>query len=150
VTAGRGRVLGLDLGDVRIGVAVSDPLGLTAQPEPHLRRIGPRKDLDQVRQLVERHGVERVIVGHPLLMSGESGERARQAEAFAERLREHLGGTPVELWDERLTTVQAERTLLTDNVRRDRRKQVVDGMAAALILQSWLDAESMTRDNPPL
>lgn len=134
------RVLALDVGDARVGVAVSDPLGITAQPSGFFPRVGARADLARVRDLVARHGAVRVVVGHPLLLSGEAGARARDAETFAEKLRDGLGGIGVDLWDERLTTAQAEREMIEGGVRRKRRKEAVDAVAAALILQSWLDA----------
>ena len=141
-----GRVLAIDLGDVRVGLAVSDALGITAQPVEGLRRAGPRKDFQRIREIVGRHDVRHVLVGNPLRLSGEVGTRARQARQFADRLREELDGLPVELWDERLTTVQAERALLAGNVRRRRRKEVIDSLAAVLILQNYLDAAA-SRDS---
>ena len=140
MTDGPSRVLALDLGDRRIGYAVSDPLGLTAQPAGELESKSPARNVEAVRALVESRDVRCVVVGHPLLLSGEAGERAEQARRFADLLRGALPGIAVELWDERLTTRQAERVLLAGNVRRGRRRQVVDRMAAALLLQSWLDA----------
>ncbi len=140
MTEGPARILALDLGDARVGLALSDPLGVTAQPLGALRRVGPRQDVARLRALVEEHRVTRVVVGHPLLLSGGAGERARGAEDLAATLREALGGIPVELWDERLTTVEAERLMLQGDVRRRRRREVVDSLAAALILQSWMEA----------
>jgi len=139
--------MALDLGDARIGVALSDPLGLTAQPQENLPRVGPRRDVEGVRALVERHGVERVIVGNPLLLSGAAGTRSEQAAKFAARLRTRLRGVAVELWDERLTTAEAERVMIAGNARRDRRRRAIDGLAAVLILQSWLDAAAAARDD---
>lgn len=140
-----GRVLAIDPGEARIGVAVSDPLGITAQPIGFVARRGEARDLEAIRGLVSQHEAVRVVVGHPLRLSGEAGEAARRAGALADRLREALGGTPVELWDERLTTAQAERALLEGDVRRNRRRRAVDAIAAALILQSWLDARQATQ-----
>lgn len=138
---GRGRVLAIDLGTVRVGLALSDPLRITGQPMGRLPRRALRDDLYALIDLVTANDVSVVVVGHPLLMSGIAGERARDAQAFAERLR---GAIPcrVVLWDERLTTVQAERALLEGNVSRRNRKTVVDAAAAALLLQSWLDAQA--------
>jgi putative Holliday junction resolvase len=133
-----GRVLALDLGDSRVGVAVSDPLRITAQPLIPIRAA----DLNQVRELVREHEVGCVVVGDPLLLSGVAGERSRRAREFADRLRRRLPGVAVELWDERLSTVQAERVLTAGHVRRDRRKGVIDSLAAVLILQSYLDARA--------
>jgi putative Holliday junction resolvase len=137
---GPGRVLALDLGTVRVGLALSDPLRITGQPLGRLARRALRRDLQALTDLVRENDVAVVVVGHPLLMSGVAGERALDAEAFAERLRAAVS-CPVVLWDERLTTVQAERALLEGNVSRRNRKTVVDAAAAALLLQSWLDAQ---------
>jgi len=134
----RDRLLALDLGDVRIGVALSDPLGITAQPAGVIERSRESTDIERIRELVGAHGVAKVVVGHPLLLSGEAGVRARSAVAFVARLQAVLGEVPVLLWDERLTTVQAERALIEGKVRRRRRKEAVDAMAATLILQSYL------------
>lgn len=139
MTGGRGRVLGVDLGDVRIGLAISDPLGLTAQPLGRLPAASARDRLARLAAIVRERDVVRVVVGHPLLLSGEAGTRARASEAFVERLRGEVA-CPVDLWDERLTTAQAERALIEGDVRRGRRREVVDAAAAAILLQSWLDA----------
>ncbi len=138
-----GRLLALDLGDVRIGTALSDPLGITAQPLGTIERVGPKKDLQRIDDLVREHGVKSVIVGYPLLMSGEEGERAAAARKFAEALRRRLGRVMVELWDERLTTVEAERTMISLGASRRRRRQRADTVAAVLILQSYLDSRSL-------
>jgi putative Holliday junction resolvase len=140
------RVLALDLGDRRVGYALSDPLGLTAQPAGEFESRSPNRNVETVRGLVTSHDVGRVVVGHPLLLSGESGERAEQARRFADLLRRSVPGIEVDLWDERLTTREAERVLVSGSVRRGRRREVVDRMAAALLLQSYLDAK---RAGPP-
>jgi putative Holliday junction resolvase len=134
-----GRILGLDLGRRRIGVAVSDPSGLLASPEGSIEVRGSPEGLAEVCDLMERYGVARVVVGHPLLLDGTAGEEARQVEAWAERLRERVS-VPVELWDERLSTVAAERALLEGGMRREKRRLHRDAVAAALMLQSYLDA----------
>ena len=138
---GAGRVLAVDLGTVRVGLALSDPLRITGQPMGRLPRRALRDDLGALIDVVRANDVAVVVVGHPLLMSGTVGERALDAQAFAERLRASIA-CPVVLWDERLTTVQAERALLEGNVSRRNRRKVVDAAAAALLLQSWLDAQS--------
>ena len=132
------RVLGLDVGERRIGVALSDPLGLTAQRLTVLTRHGSAEDLDAVRSLVAEHGVERVIVGLPLTMRGARGPQAQRIAAFADALRRQVS-VPVEYIDERLTTVQGERALLATDTSRRKRKQVIDQVAAQLILQQYLD-----------
>ena len=133
------RVMGLDYGERRIGIALSDPLGLTAQPLTTLERTSLDRDLDALAALLRRHGVRRIVIGLPLSLKGERGERARAAEGFGRRLQ-RATGVPVESWDERLTSVQAERALLEGDVSRKRRREVIDRTAAVFILQSWLDA----------
>ena len=140
MTSGAGRVLALDLGEARIGLALSDPLGLTAQPLETLQRVGPRRDLQRIAERVREHGAATVVVGLPRLLSGEEGAAARAARAFAEAVGRRLEGVAVELWDERLTTTLAERTMISGGVRRARRRERVDRLAAVLILQSYLDA----------
>jgi putative Holliday junction resolvase len=139
LTAEPGRVLAIDLGSARVGLALSDPLRITGQPMGHLPRRGARAQVDEIARIVGENEVAVVVVGHPILMSGRAGEAAREAEAFTAKLRGSLG-CPVVLWDERLTTAQAQRALIAADVRRRRRREVVDAAAAALILQSWLDA----------
>ena len=133
------RVLGLDVGDVRIGVALSDPLGFTAQRLTVLERAGLAQDLETLCRLVERHGVAAVVVGLPLTMRGERGPQAQKVAAFCEALRKRLT-VPVELIDERLTTVQGTRALQETGTRGRKRKAMIDQVAAQLILQQFLDA----------
>ncbi len=133
----RGRVLGLDLGQSRIGVAVSDPERRMAIPLGTIRTGAP-DDVKAIAGLARDHGVTLIVVGHPLRLSGERGEAADRAEKFAEALRGFLG-LPVELQDERLTTVQAERGLAGAGVRGRTQRAVVDQAAAAVILQAYLD-----------
>jgi putative Holliday junction resolvase len=140
LTEGPGRILAIDLGTVRVGLALSDPLRITGQPMGRLPRRALRDDLSALIEIIRANDVATVVVGHPLLMSGIRGERALDAEVFVERLRAQVR-CPVVLWDERLTTVQAERALIEGNVRRKNRRNVVDSAAAALLLQSWLDAQ---------
>jgi putative Holliday junction resolvase len=142
VPDGPGRILAFDLGEARIGVALSDSLGITANPLEALECIGPRKDMERLVSLVRAHDVSKVVVGLPLLLSGEEGDAAVEARRFAVRLQKRLGEVDVELWDERLTTVEAEKTLISAGVKRRKRRQVVDGLAATLILQSYLDSRS--------
>jgi putative Holliday junction resolvase len=140
LTASPGRVLAVDLGSVRVGLALSDPLRITGQPMGFLPRRALRTELSPLTEIIRNHDVATVVIGHPLLMSGMAGDSAQDAQSFAERLRAD-GLCEVVLWDERLTTVQAHRALLEGNVSRRNRKQVVDATAAALLLQSWLDAQ---------
>lgn len=135
-----GRVLGLDLGDVRIGVAISDERRRLAVPLGTVHTGAPA-DLKAIASLIREHGVTLVVVGHPLLLSGEAGVRARHAEAFAEALRGFLG-IEVVLHDERLTTVEADRALREAGAGGRRRRRVVDRSAATILLQAYLDGLS--------
>lgn len=142
-----GRTLALDIGDKRTGAAISDGLGITAQPVGVKERTGYKSELKWVRELMTEYDIERVIVGHPLNMNGTSGERAKICERIAEKLQRDIKNIVIELWDERLTTVRAEQTLIMANVSRKKRKKVVDQLAAQLILSSWLDAHPEHRHN---
>jgi putative Holliday junction resolvase len=135
-----GRILALDVGERRIGVAISDPLGLTAQRLPVLARRTPAADFDALESLVTERQVERIVVGLPLTLSGDRGSQAKRVEAFAQALRRRVT-VPVQLVDERLTTSQGQRTLLSMDVSRRKRKQQIDAVAAQLILQQYLDTE---------
>jgi putative Holliday junction resolvase len=133
------RVLGVDLGERRIGIAASDLLGLTAQPVGVLEAKSEAEDIARVRERAEERKAEKIVIGLPLNMDGSEGPGVRKARRFAAAL-EREGGLEVELWDERLTTVQAERMLIATDQRRARRRQVRDQVAAVLILQGYLDA----------
>jgi putative holliday junction resolvase len=136
------RVLGFDVGDRRIGLAVSDPLGYTAQPLFTLHRTSHRADLKQVARVLRKHAVAEAVVGNPLYMSGDQSPQAAKAQAFASELRAEFGLT-VHLWDERLTTTEAHRHLDAGGHAGGReRKQIIDQVAAVLILQSFLDARA--------
>jgi putative holliday junction resolvase len=134
------RILGLDYGDVRIGVAVSDEFGWTAQGLEVIRRKNEDADIERIGQLIEQYHVETIVLGMPKNMNGTIGPRGELSMAFAEILKKKFG-LPVILWDERLSTVAAERALLSADVSRKKRKQVKDKMAAAIILQSYLDSK---------
>jgi putative Holliday junction resolvase len=134
----RGRILALDYGSRRMGVAISDPLGLTAQPLPPIPREGDRKDIAAIGRLAAEREVTRVVVGLPLLLNGDEGPQAVRARAFGEKLAAELS-LPVKMWDERLTTAQSERHLIDSGVRRERRKEVRDSLSAMFLLQSFLD-----------
>jgi putative Holliday junction resolvase len=138
------RVVGIDLGSRRIGVAVSDALGLCAHPHATVERHGGRRDLEAIAQLARAVGAGRIVLGLPLDPEGRESDAARRARAFGDRLAEHLR-LPVDLIDESFSTVEAEDVLLAADVSRQRRRQVVDKLAAAVILQRWLDAR---RDKP--
>ncbi len=146
------RILALDLGERRIGLAVSDPLGLTAQGLKTLERSNRRNDLKAIREAAEQYQVGLILVGQPLHMSGHAGTQAERAQAFAEDLRRRLG-LEVRLWDERLTTVEAQRVLRSSGIGREKRRQAVDRLAAVLLLQSYLDwmrEEAGGHAGPPL
>ncbi len=132
------RILGLDLGEKRIGVALSDALGLTAQGMMVLARQGLAADLDRIVQLAQEHQVQEIVIGLPRHMDGHLGEGAAVVLEWAAELQRRLG-VPVHTWDERLTTLQAEKVLLSADVSRRKRRQVIDKMAASLILQAFLD-----------
>lgn len=139
----RGPVLGLDLGQARIGVAVSDPDGRVATPVGTVRTGAP-EDLRAIARIATDRGAVRIVVGYPLRMSGETGEAADQARRFAEALRGFVG-LPVDLQDERLSTVEAQRRLTGAGVRGRQQRRVVDPAAATVILQAYLDRR---RSNP--
>ena len=137
--------LGLDFGERRIGVAVSDELGFAARPLPVVERTSRVQDVARIGEIVSRRKVHMIIVGLPLNMDGSTGPAAQRAQRFARLLGRELD-LPVELWDERLSTAEAERALIASGERRARRREVRDGVAAALILQSYLDAHRGNRD----
>jgi putative Holliday junction resolvase len=141
-----GRILALDLGEVRIGVALSDPERSVAVPAGTIRVSGAPHDLKAVAALVREHQVAEVVVGHPLTLAGERGGAAHRAEEFAEGLRMLLD-VPVHLQDERLTTVEADRALREAGVAGRDRRGVVDQAAATLILRAFLDR--VRRERPP-
>ena len=138
----RARVLAVDLGDVRVGVALSDPMGWTAQPLPTISAKAEGGPVGAVAALAGEHDVGTVVVGLPLHLSGEEGERARLSRSFAARLEKAAPDLDVVLWDERLTSHEAKRLMIDGGDRRRRRRGRVDEVAAALILQSFLDARS--------
>ena len=133
------RVLAVDLGTRRLGLALSDPSGTLAAPLLTIAHRDRQSDLSQIVRVADAHQVERIVVGCPRNMDGTSGSAALRAEAFASALR-RMVRTPVEMWDERLTTVSAERMLVASNVPRSRRRGMRDQVAAAFILQAYLDA----------
>jgi putative holliday junction resolvase len=142
------RVLGIDLGSRRIGVAVSDGLGLTAQPRTTIARHGGVRDLDAIAAAAKEASADRIVLGLPLDPEGLEGPAAQRARVFAEKLRAAVG-LPVELIDESFSTVEAEQVLLAADVSRAKRKQVVDKMAAAIILQRWLDSRPRLSEKKP-
>lgn len=135
-----GRVLGLDVGERRIGVAISDPLGITAQRLTLIQRQTLQSDVGAVEALVREHQAEEIVVGLPLTMQGVIGEQAKRVLELVETFRKALP-CPVHVLDERLTTVQGERALLATDTPRRQRKRLIDQLAAQLILQVYLDAK---------
>ena len=133
------RILALDLGRKRIGLAVSDPLGITAQGLPNLVRTRNRADLDALAQLAEEKEVRLILMGNPLNMSGTEGRQSAWVREFAERL-ESRTGIPVKLWDERLTSVEAGRVLRASGISIEKRAAAVDRLSAVVLLQSYLDS----------
>ncbi|MBO0910238.1 MAG: Holliday junction resolvase RuvX [Acidobacteria bacterium] len=133
------RVLGLDVGSKTIGMAVSDPLGITAQGLETIRRRNKRLDFAQLATVVRDYEVTEIVVGYPLRLSGIEGTQSEKMQQFAEELRRKFG-LPVHLWDERLTSTQANRVLREAELSIRKRGEAVDRMAAVLILQSWMEA----------
>jgi putative pre-16S rRNA nuclease len=132
------RVLGLDVGARRIGVAISDPLGITAQGLETLHRKNKKYDFSFLHRIIREYGVQEIVVGLPLRMSGAEGAQAGKIQSFAEDLRKHFK-LPVHLWDERLTSAEANRLLRETDLSIEKRGQAVDRMAAILILQGWME-----------
>ena len=142
------RLMGLDYGSKTVGVAVSDPLGLTAQGVETVWRKQEnklRQTMARIEELISEYQVERIVLGYPKNMNNTVGERAVKSLEFKENLEKRTG-LPVVMWDERLTTAEAERTLMETGVRRENRKQFLDQMAAVLILQGYLDRMNMNKD----
>jgi putative holliday junction resolvase len=134
----RGRALGLDVGSRRIGIAVSDPLGITAQGLETLQRKNKRTDMARLESLIREYEIREIVVGLPLRMSGAEGVQAGKMHTFADELRKRFG-LPVHLWDERLTSAEANRLLRETDLSIEKRGKAVDRMAAVLILQSWME-----------
>ncbi len=139
------RIMGLDMGTKTIGVALSDERAVSAQPVKTLKRAGAAKDMEGLKGLVHEYSVERIVVGMPVNMDGSMGPRARAVLGFIERLKRQVR-LPVSVWDERLSTVAVTRVLIEADVSRSKRKKVVDKLAAAYILQGYLDSR---RDPAP-
>ena len=133
------RVLGLDVGSKTIGMAVSDPLGITAQGLETIRRTNKRTDFALLTKVISDYSIVEIVVGYPLRLSGATGTQSEKMQVFGEELRKKFA-LPVHLWDERLTSSQANRLLRESEVSLKKRGQAVDRMAATLILQSWMEA----------
>ena len=135
-----GRIMGLDVGDKTIGVAVSDLMGLTAQGVKTIKRVGKKKDIEALKEIIKERQVNKIVSGLPKNMNGTLGPQGEKVIRFCELLEEETG-IKIEYWDERLSTVAAERTLIQGNVRRENRKGVIDMVAAVIILQGYLDRQ---------
>ena len=140
-TPGHSRILALDVGSKRIGVAISDALGITAQGLDTIQRQNKRRDLEALRVLLAKYEVREIVVGLPLRLSGAEGTQSEKMRRFAEDLQAHFG-VAVHLWDERWTSTEANRLLRTTDLSIKKRGQAVDRMAAILILQSWMEAHA--------
>lgn len=135
-----GRIMGLDIGDKTIGVSVSDIMGLTAQGVTTIKRIGKKKDIEAIKKIIEEKQVNKIVSGLPKNMNGTVGPQGEKVQKFCELIKEETN-LPIEFWDERLSTVAAERSLIEGNVRRENRKKVIDMLAAVIILQGYLDLQ---------
>lgn len=140
------RILCLDIGSKRIGVAVSDPLGLFAQPLKVIERKGNKRDFEEISKLCGDYEAKKIVVGLPLNEEGETGQQAAKIKMFVDRLKTHLSKSgpviPIEMWDERYSTRQAEERLIDADVGRKKRKRVIDKMAALVILEDYLKNHS--------
>jgi len=139
--------MALDIGDRTIGVACSDEGMVLASPVETIQRRGPKADSIRIDTLVKERGVSRVVAGLPLTLRGQEGRQSDKVMEFVGALKRRLR-VPVEMWDERLSTREAERTLIEADLSRARRKEVIDQMAAVLILQTWLDARAHAARDP--
>jgi putative Holliday junction resolvase len=139
------RILALDLGKRRIGLALSDELGLTAQGLETMQRAGIRVDLARLSELASERGVTLILVGNPLHMDGSEGSQSAWAREFAEKLHSRTG-LAVRMWDERLTTVEAERVLRQSGISQQKRSAAVDRLAAVVLLQSYLDSVAVASE----
>jgi putative Holliday junction resolvase len=139
LTAAKPRILALDLGKRRIGLAISDPMGITAQGLPNLVRANKRADLAALEQLVREREVGMILMGNPINMGGAEGRQSGWVREFAEALEKRTG-LPLQLWDERLTTVEASRVLRSSGISIEKRAAAVDRLSAVILLQSYLDS----------
>jgi len=133
------RILALDLGKKRIGLAISDPLGITAQGLPNLVRTNKRTDLEALEQLAKSREVGRILIGNPLNMGGAEGRQSGWVREFGAAIESRIG-IPVTYWDERLTSVEAERVLRSSGISIEKRAAAVDRLSAVILLQSYLDS----------
>jgi len=139
------RILGIDLGEKRIGIAISDELEITAQGLPTIPSLNEDENLKNIAKIVDKYDVKRIVLGLPKNMNGTLGKQAKKAISFGEKLKE-ICQLPVELEDERLSTLKAEKLLIYADQRRKKRKKIVDKMSAIIILQSFLDRRMVNKE----
>ncbi len=140
------RIMGLDVGEKTIGVAVTDPLNIMAQPLTTIRRTSLEKDFTLIAETIMTYDIGEIVIGLPLNMDGSSGEKVRVVLSFKKRLLAAVS-VPVTTWDERLSTVAMQKTLIAADVSRKKRKKVIDKLAAVFILQGYMDAKKMRQKN---
>lgn len=133
------RILGLDIGDRTIGVAVSDPLGFTAQGITTIKRTSEERDIEELKKICEEYKVDTIVSGLPKNMNGTLGPQSEKVISFCDLIKKHID-IPIKMWDERLTTVAATRAMLEADLSRAKRKKIVDKVAATYILQGYLDS----------
>ena len=136
-----GRIMGLDIGDKTIGVAVSDIMGITAQGVKTIRRESNKKNIEELKNIIKERQVNKIVSGLPKNMNGSLGAQGVKVLKFCDLIKEETG-LEIDFWDERLTTVAAERSLIEGDVSRKKRKKVIDMLAAVIILQGYLDSKS--------
>ena len=136
----KGRIMGLDVGDKTIGVSVSDLMGLTSQPVTTIKRVSKKKDIESLKEIIKEKQVIKIVSGLPKNMNGTLGPQGEKVLSFCEFLKEETK-IEIEFFDERLSTVQAERSLLGGDISRQKRKKVIDMLAAVIILQGYLDRQ---------
>lgn len=134
--------MGVDYGDARIGLAISDAMRMVATPLETVTSQPPKPAFRRIRELLAEHAVKDLVIGLPLHMNGDEGDRAKLSRAFAEKIEKQVPGLRTYLWDERMTTAEAERAMRTAGAKSCRRKEIRDQLAAQLILQSWLDSQA--------
>ena len=144
MTSATARILALDLGRKRIGMAISDPLGITAQGLPNLNRINKRSDLAELERLARERQVGLILMGNPKNMGGAEGRQSQWAREFADAIERRIG-LPVKFWDERLTSVEAGRVLRLSGISIEKRAAAVDRLSAVILLQSYLDSVALGR-----
>lgn len=140
------RIMGLDVGEKTIGIAVTDPLNIMAQPLTTIRRTSLEKDFALIKETIMGYDIGEIVIGLPLNMDGSSGEKVKIVLLYKKRLSAAVS-VPVTTWDERLSTVAMQRTLIDADVSRKKRKKVIDKLAAVFILQGYMDAQKMRRKN---